>query len=313
LKNNKKIKQNTEKMDYKQLSSENIQSIHQLFEDNSRFFSLPFDYFRRGTLEDIGFEQDLSLILYNLEIDKPIAAFIVVRRNILNKDQYFFKGCVVDKQYRRQGLGSKMFYEFLRRTKEKEITKVIYGPSIPEYWQPGVDVRDTSLYFFLKKHGFKSRETIFNLTVSLDIIKEEPAAKKEGYEYERVQSNDFDETYNFVKHQFPLGTWAEEVLISFKLNPPTTFIAKNAKNEIVGWSTHGLFFPGSFGPTGVLESLRGKGIGTELFLWCLWDIKQNGLKTCEIMWVDEKNIKFYSKTSGAYISPIFYPMYKKIR
>ncbi len=300
-------------MGYRQLSSGNIQSVHQLFEDNSSFFSLPFDYFRRGTLEDSGFEQNLSLILYNLEIDKPIAALIVVRRREINKNHCFFKGCVVDKQYRRQGLGSKMLSEFLRRAKEKEITQVIYGPSIPEYWQPGVDIRNTSLYFFFKKHGFKSRKVIFNLTVSLDSFKKEPASKKEGYEYERVQPKDFDETYSFVKHQFPLGTWAEETLLSFKFNPPTTYIVKNDRNEIIGWATHSLFFPGSFGPTGVLDSLRGKGIGTKLLLWCLWDIKQNGLKMCEIMWVDEHNIKFYSKAIGAYISPIFYPMYKKIK
>ena len=313
MKDNKKIMLDAEKMDYKQLSSENIQSVHQLFEDNSRFFSLPFDYFRRGTLEDIGFEQELSLILYNLEIDKPIAAFIVVCRKEINENHCFFKGFIVDKQYRRQGLGSKMLYEFLRRVKEKDITRVIYGPSIPEYWQPGLDMRNTSLYFFLKKHGFKSHKVIFNLTVSLEAIKNEPTSKKEGYEYERVQPKDFEETYSFVKHQFPLGTWAEEVLLSFKLNPPTTFIARNDRNEIIGWATHSQFFPGSFGPTGVLDSLRGKGIGTELFLWCLWDIKQNGLKTCEIMWVDGDTIKFYSKTGGAYISPIFYPMHKKIK
>ena len=300
-------------MDYKQLSSENIQSVHQLFEDNSRFFSLPFDYFRRGTLEDIGFEQDLSLILYNLEIDKPIAAFIVVCRREINKNHCFFKGCIVDKQYRRQGLGSKMLFEFLRRVKEKEITQVIYGPSIPEYWQPGVDIRNTSLFFFLKKHGFQSHKAVFNLTILLDVIKKEPSSKKEEYEYERVQPKDFDETYSFVTHQFPHGTWAEEVLLSFKLNPPTTFVAKNYRNEIIGWATHSQFFPGSFGPTGVLDSLRGKGIGTELFLWCLWDIKQNGLKICEIMWVEQNVAKFYSKVSDAYISPIFYPMYKKIK
>jgi len=300
-------------MDYKQLSSENIQSVHQLFEDNSRFFSLPLEYFRRGTLEDIGFEQELSLILYNLEINKPIAGFIVVRRRILNKDQYFFKGCVVDKQYKRQGLGSKMFYELLRRVKERKITRIIYGPSVPEYWQPGVDIRNTSLYFFLKKHGFKSHKPIFNLTVSLNIINKKPMLKKEGYDYERVQPKDFDKTFDFVKQHFPNNTWAEEVKFSFRLQPPSTFIAKDAKNEIVGWATHSQFFPGSFGPTGVDESLRGKGIGTELFLWCLWDIKQNGLDTCEIMWVNGDTIKFYSKVSGAYISPVFYPMYRKIK
>ncbi|GAG82421.1 unnamed protein product, partial [marine sediment metagenome] len=252
------------------------------------------------------------LILYNLEIDKPIAALIVVCRREINENHCFFKGCVVDKQYRRQGLGSKMLYEFLRRAKEKKITQVIYGPSIPEYWQPGVDIRNTNLYFFFKKHGFKSRRAIFNLTVSLDIIKKEPMSKKDVYKYERVQPDDFDRTFNFVKQHFPDGTWPEEVRFSFKLDPPTTFIAKDAKNEIVGWATYNIFFPGSFGPTGVMESLRGKGIGTELLLWCLWDIKQNGLDRCEIMWVDEDKVKFYSKVIGAYISPIFYKMNRKI-
>lgn len=313
MKDGKKIKLNTEKMDYKQLSLGNIQSVHQLFEDNSLFFSLPYDYFRRGTLEDIGFEQDLSLILYNLEINKPIAAFIVVRRREINESHCFFKGCVVDQQYRRQGLGSKMFFEFIRRAKEREITQVIYGPSVPEYWQPGVDIRNTSLYFFLKKHGFKSHKAIFNLTVSLNIIKNEPASKKEEYKYERVQPEDFDRTYNFVKEQFPNNTWAAEVKFSFNFNPPTTFIAKDTNNNIVGWATHSQFFPGSFGPTGVKESLRGKGIGTILFLWCLWDIKQNGVETCEIMWVGGNTVKFYSKVIGAYISPIYYPMFKRIK
>ncbi|NVM46040.1 MAG: GNAT family N-acetyltransferase [Candidatus Lokiarchaeota archaeon] len=300
-------------MVYRKLSNDNIQSVYQLFENNSRFFSIPFDYFRRGTLEDDGFDPNLSLILFNPENNKPIAAFIVVKRNEMNENYCFFKGCVVDKKYRRQGLGSKIFYEFLSRVKEKEITQVIYGPSVPEYWQPGVDIRNTSLYFFLKKHGFKSHRAIFNLTVSLNAINKEPVRNKDGYIYERVQPKDFKKTFEFVKRHFPNNTWAEEVNFSFKLQPPSTFIAKDENNEIVGWATHSQFFPGSFGPTGVNELLREKGIGTELFLWCLWDIKQKGLDRCEIMWVEGNTVKFYSKTFGAYISPIFYPMYKKIK
>ena len=300
-------------MIYRKLSKDNIKSIHQLFENNSRFFSIPFDYFLRGTLEDNGLDLNLSLVLFDPEVNKPIAAFIIVRRKELNEKHCFFKGCVVDEQYKRQGIGSTMFNELLHRVKEKGITQIIYGPSVPEYWQPGLDIRNTSLYFFLKKHGFKSYRTIFNLTVSLSVINKEPATKKDGYIYERVQPEDFDRTFNFVKQHFPDGTWPEEVRFSFKLNPPTTFIAKDAKNEIVGWATYNIFFPGSFGPTGILESLRGKGIGTELLLWCLWDIKQSGLDSCEIMWVDGDKVKFYSKVIGAYISPIFYPMYKKIK
>jgi len=298
---------------YKELSKNNIKGVYELFENNSPFFSLPFDYFIRGTLEDDGLDRNLSLISFDPKKEHPIAAFIIVRRTDKDEKYCFFKGCVVNQHYRRQGLGSRMFNELLYRIKEKGITQIIYGSSVPQYWQPGVDIRNTSLYFFLKKHGFKSLKARFNLTVSLGTIKTKPATKKDGYIYERVQPKDFDTTFNFVKQRFPDNTWADEVKFSFRFQPPTTFIAKDSKNKIIGWATHSQFFPGSFGPTGVDKALRGKGIGTLLFLWCLWDIKKNGLDTCEIMWVDGDTVKFYSKVIGAYISPIFYPMYKKIK
>jgi len=302
-----------DKFDYRHLVSENIKSIYQLFENNLDFFSLPFDYFQRGTLEDDGFEQDLSLFLFNSETNHPIAVFITVNRKNIKIGQFFLKACLVDRAYRRQGIGSKIITEILKRAKEKKISEIFYGASIPNYWQPGVDVRHTSLLFFLKKHGFKFHRPIFNLTASLTQVMNKPVLEKNGYKYERVQSKDYNNTLSFVKKQFPHSTWAEEVHLSFNIDPPTTFVAKNIKNEIVGFSTHSQFYPGSFGPTGVLESLRGKSIGTQLFLWCLWDMKQNGLNKCEIMWVGGDTIKFYSKVIGAYISPIFYPMYKKIK
>jgi len=298
---------------YRQLSSKNIQEVYDLFEGNSAFFSLPFDYFKKGTLDDDGIDFDLSLILYEIEKEKPIAGLLIAIRKISEEKKGFIKAFVVDKNYRRQGIGTLIFDELLKRAKGKGLNQIIYGPAVPNYWQPGVDIRNTSLYFFLKKYRFKSHRAIFNLTVSLDLIKNKPPLKKEGYKYERVQPEDFDMLYDFVKQQFPNNTWAAEVKFSFNFNPPTTFIAKDTNNNMVGWATHSQFYPGSFGPTGVKESLRGKGIGTILFLWCLWDIKQKGLHTSEIMWVDGNTIKFYSKVSGAYISPIFYPMYKKIR
>jgi len=272
------IKESFDEFDYRHLAPENIQNIYQLFENNSDFFSLPFNYFQKGTLEDDGFEQDLSLFLFNSETNQPVAAFITVTRKNVKIGQCFLKGCVVDSAYRRHGVGSRIITEIIMRAKEKNISEIFYGASVPNYWQPGVDIRHTSLFFFLKKHGFKSHRPIFNLTASLTEVKDKPVLEKNGYKYERVQPKDFKNTLKFVKKQFPLGTWAEEVQLSFNL-----------------------------------ESLRGKSIGTQLFMWCLWDMKQNGINTCEIMWVGGDTIKFYSKAIGAYISPIFYPMYKKIK
>jgi len=313
MNNLRNVNLNRNNLVYRQLSSKNIQEVYELFEENSAFFSLPFEYFKRGTLDDDGVDFDLSLILYESEKEKPIAGFIIAIRTISEEKKGFIKAFVVDKNYRQQGIGTAILDELLKRAKGKGIKQITYGPAIPNYWQPGVDIRNTSLYFFLKKHRFKSHRAIFNLTVSLDVIKIEPVLKKEGFKYERAQPEDFDKIYDFVKQQFPNNTWAAEVKFSFSFNPPTTFIVKDANNNIVGWATHSQFYPGSFGPTGVKESLRGKGIGTILFLWCLWDIKQKGLRTSEIMWVEGNTIKYYSKVIGAYISPIFYPMYKKIR
>ena len=303
---------NRDNLVYRQLSLENIQDVYELFEENSAFFSLPFEYFKSGTLDDDGVDFDLSLVLYDIEKDSPIASSIIAIRNISEEKKGFIKAFVVDKNYRRQGIGSIIIEELIKRTKEKGVKQIIYGPAVPNYWQPGVDIRNTSLYFFLKKHRFKSHRAIFNLTAPLKDIKM-PEVEKAGYHFSRVTSSDFVKATNFVKLHFPHSTWCEEVKFSLNFNPPTTYIAKDANNNIVGWATHSQFFPGSFGPTGVKESLRGKGIGTTLFLWCLWDIKQKGLNTSEIMWVVGDTIKFYSKVIGAYISPIFYPMYKKIK
>ncbi|MFX1556566.1 MAG: GNAT family N-acetyltransferase, partial [Promethearchaeota archaeon] len=184
--------------------------------------------------------------------------------------------------------------------------------SRPNYWQPGVDLRHTSLFFFLKKHGFKTYRMRYNLTLSLENIKNIPKNNIEQYNFSRIQPKYFNKTYEFVKKQFPIGFWAQEVQLSYKNNPPTTFIAKDPNDEIVGWATHSNLFPGSFGPTGVLKTLRGKGIGGELLSWCIWDMQQNGLETCTIMWVVGNTIKFYSKVLGAYIHPVFYPMGRKL-
>ncbi|MFX0076985.1 MAG: GNAT family N-acetyltransferase, partial [Candidatus Hermodarchaeota archaeon] len=93
------------------LTQNNYQRVYQLFETNSPFFSIPIDYFLRGTLTDDGFNPELSLILFEPTENEPIAALIVVVRPKINDNYCFFKGCVVDKDYQRQGVGSFMLNE----------------------------------------------------------------------------------------------------------------------------------------------------------------------------------------------------------
>ena len=297
-------------MDYQPLTEANLKAVYELFKRNELFYSIPLEHFRRGTLGDKGFNPDLTLVLKDSNKTRIIAAAIVVNRT----KNYCIKAFIVEKQFRRQGIGRKILKEIIERAKNKNenINSINFGASPPNYWLPGVDVRHTDLVFFLKKNRFNLKETRQNLTISLKNLNLRPSPEFKGYHYERIQTKDYEELIEFVRTNYGHSSWSEEVKLSFQNNPPTTFVAKNKEDQIVGWASHGLQFPGAFGPTGVLYTLQGKGIGSELLKWCLWDIKQTGLERCTIMWVVGKTIKFYSKSMGAYISPVFYEMAKKL-
>ena len=297
-------------MDYQPLTEDNLKAVHELFERNELFYSIPLDYFRKGTLGDDGFDPELTLVLTDSN-NNIIAALVAVNR----AEYCCIKALIVDNEFRRKGIGKEILKELIIRvkTKDKNIKFINFGASPPNYWFPGVDLRHTDLVFFLKKNRFKQNEIYQNLTVPLKPLDLKPLSESKGYYYERVQAKDFEELVEFVSKNFGHSVWPEEVKMSLQNDPPTTFIAKNMDHQIVGFATHGLQFPGAFGPTGVLYSLQGKGIGSELLKWCLYDIKRSGLEKCIIMWVAINTIKFYSKSIGAYISPVFHEMIKKLR
>lgn len=298
-------------MDYQPLTEGNLKAVYELFKRNELFYSIPLDNFRKGTFGDDGFDPKLTLVLSDSNTNNIIATLIAVNRT----KNCCIKALIVDKQFRRHGIGKRMLKEIIDRakTKNENISFINFGASPPNYWFPGVDIRHTDLLFFLKKNRFKLKETRQNLTVPLKNLDLKPITENKGYHYERIQIIDFKELIEFVRNNFGHSTWSEEVQMSLQNNPPTTFVAKNKDGQIIGWATHGLQFPGAFGPTGVLYTLQGKGIGSELLKWCLWDIKRSGLERCTIMWVVGNTIKFYSKSISAYISPVFYEMTKKLR
>jgi len=100
--------------------------------------------------------------------------------------------------------------------------------------------------------------------------------------------------------------------MTFDNDPITTFIAKDQSGKIVGWASHSIHFPGSFGPTGVKKSLRGKGLGGVLLNWCLYDLKQMGLKIGKVMWVVDNTVYFYLKSKGAHICEFFWTMKRRV-
>ncbi len=69
--------------------------------------------------------------------------------------------------------------------------------------------------------------------------------------------------------------WASETDIAFARQPVSCFIAAQ-KGQMLGFACYDTTARGFFGPTGVSEETRGKGVGKALLLTCLHDMVAQG-------------------------------------
>ena len=83
-----------------------------------------------------------------------------------------------------------------------------------------------------------------------------------NYRIVRVLSPNSDRVIEFIKNNFT-DNWASEAKAALYKNNPTCFIALDKAN-IIGFACYDATAKGFFGPTGVEESYRGKGIGSSV-------------------------------------------------
>ncbi|MDL2205871.1 GNAT family N-acetyltransferase [Eubacteriales bacterium OttesenSCG-928-N13] len=116
---------------------------------------------------------------------------------------------------------------------------------------------------------------------------------KQGITIRRALPADMHRLREFAILHFSEG-WADECIVSVAHSG--CFIAVLDK-QIVGFACTEAM-PDYFGPTGVLETMRGKGIGNALLLRCLVSMRERGYAYAIIGYVDEA-MEFYKKTIGA--------------
>lgn len=100
----------------------------------------------------------------------------------------------------------------------------------------------------------------------------------------------------FIRANFQPG-WAEEVAVTYSRQPITCFIALRGGKEVVGFAAYEATRRNYFGPTGVLESCRGLGIGIALGIAALRGLRDMGYAYCIIGGAGP--VEFYRKQFGA--------------
>lgn len=127
--------------------------------------------------------------------------------------------------------------------------------------------------------------------------------EKEGIRIQRAFAPDKKAIIKFAEENFsPYG--AMEVDKSFSNTPISTFIAVKDR-QIVGFASYNATAPDFFGPTAVLDSMRGKGVGKALLLACLNALKNEGYYYAIIGGAGP--VGFYEKNCGATVIPLSEP------
>lgn len=119
--------------------------------------------------------------------------------------------------------------------------------------------------------------------------------KEEGIEIRRAMAPDKHLITDWISHAFGEG-WASECEVSFTNKPISCFIAVKDR-KIIGFACYESTVRDFFGPTGVDESARKKGVGTALLLSCLNSMKEMGYAYAIIGGVGPA--EYYHKVTGA--------------
>lgn len=132
---------------------------------------------------------------------------------------------------------------------------------------------------------------------ALEVVLSRP--EMAGISIRRAEPFEISKVRGFIEQNFTVS-WADECSVGFHSKPVSLYIAISAK-QIVGFGAYECTRRAFFGPTGVAESFRGRGIGTALLVACLKGLRELGYVYGIIGGVGP--VEFYQNTVGAIVIP----------
>ena len=122
-------------------------------------------------------------------------------------------------------------------------------------------------------------------------------AREAGATIRRAEPWDRFALRSFIEDSF-WESWAAEAGLAFCGHPITAFVA-TVEGRIAGFAVYECSRRGFFGPTGVREDLRGRGLGAALLFRCLEAMRDLGYAYAVIGGVGPQ--AYYEKVCGAFV------------
>jgi predicted N-acetyltransferase YhbS len=125
------------------------------------------------------------------------------------------------------------------------------------------------------------------------------AMNAEGVVVRRARPWELGPVREFVAENFK-QSWADEITGGLARQPVTVFVALR-EGRLVGFAGYECTRKNFFGPTGVAESERGRGVGRALLVASLWGLRELGYAYAVIGGVGPA--EFYERAVGARLIP----------
>jgi predicted N-acetyltransferase YhbS len=123
--------------------------------------------------------------------------------------------------------------------------------------------------------------------------------REAGVIVRRAQPHEITSVRNFVLANFA-AAWADEISVGYA-NKPVSILIAIQDESVIGFGAYECTRRSFFGPTGVSEKERGRGIGKALLIACLWGLREMGYVYAVIGGAGPT--EFYERAVGAIIIP----------
>lgn len=204
--------------------------------------------------------------------------------------------------YRRQGIGTLLLTHLEQHWRVKGVDTIQVGPWIPSYLTPGVD---ESAYpgtvKFLEQHGFECGEKPVSMRALLtgyeaagDVPEKASGLQEDGILIRPAVAEDSSPLLAFVVEHFP--HWESYVRDALRavaaVSPYATLHVAVDGEKVIGFAlTRGE----RFGPFGVNNDYRGRGVGAVLLSRALCAMRAANVHLAYFLWTSDQTARLYQR------------------
>lgn len=285
-----------------------IEDVLQCWNSTLQYDLITKDRFIETVLLDDNFQDDLMKLAI---VDNHCIGFCYgMKRKFpylergLEPERGWISIMAVSEKYQRQGIGTCLVQEVENTLKEKGASQITLCAYSPNYFTPGIDKRYQSGIKFFEKMGYNNTSEAVSMQRDLwdYVIPEKTQKKINELNQERIRFIPYEEKYlcdllDFLLQNFGSG-WKRNALMAMqkKEAEQNIILCVDKDDQIIGFVMRKIDGNDArFGPIGVKEELRSKGLGGILLDVMMQDLKARNIHYLYFLWTSGAAQRFYDR------------------